>query len=73
MVGLIKSPNWQYIPLIHQVYIAFEGVIESLPPNYQNENNPLTIYTGLIYLTDTSGMTLRRVNMADKFPTMPSP
>ena len=28
----IPSPNWQYIPLIYHLYIAFWGVICYLPP-----------------------------------------
>ena len=34
VVGSILSPNWQYIPLIYQVYSlpSFGGLMESLPP-----------------------------------------
>ena len=33
------SPNWQYIPLIYHLYIAFWGVICYLPPFRGTRNN----------------------------------
>ena len=39
MVGSTKSPNWQYIPLIYHLYIAFWGVICYLPPIKGTRNN----------------------------------
>ena len=43
-IGSIYSPNWQYIPLIYHLYIAFWGVICYLPALYRNLKNPLILH-----------------------------
>ena len=46
-IGGIYSPNWQYIPLIYHLYIAFWGVICYLPPFTGTENKVAGWYGAL--------------------------
>ena len=62
MIGSIKSPNWQDIPLIYNI-LPSRGLI--LPTtNYQNQNNPLILIlaiNGVILHTPNWKTLVRRV------------